>query len=96
MTEVNKVKLRLQKDGVNRTAKSIDLIRSPKCCTIVPAKIHPTPKSKEQEHRICEVSVAPRPGMARMAMSMAIETPAYQNKNKSGGILVCIALTRVT
>jgi hypothetical protein len=64
----------------NRTAKSMDLILSPKCCTIVPAKIQPTPKRKEQEHRVCEVSVVPRPGMARMAISMAIETPACQGK----------------
>ncbi|KAG2072205.1 hypothetical protein BDR04DRAFT_1117055 [Suillus decipiens] len=72
------VRLRLQKDSVNRTAKSMDLILLPKCCTIMPAKIHPTPKIKEQEHRVCEVTIMPRPGMARMAMSMAIETPACQ------------------
>jgi hypothetical protein len=60
----------------------MDLILVPKCCTTVFAKIQPTPSSIEQEHKICEVFVVPRPGIARMAISMAIETPACQSKRK--------------
>jgi len=42
----------------------------------VPAKMQPTPKSKEQEQSVCEVTVVPKPGTARMAMSKAMETTA--------------------
>jgi hypothetical protein len=59
--------------------------------------MQPTPRRKEQEHNICAMVVVPKPGMARMAMSKAMETPAYQGKVNEGFLVRDIdkILTRV-
>lgn len=64
----------------NQTAKSKDFILSPKWCIIVPAKIQPTPKRKEQEHNVCAVVVVPNHGIARIATSKAMEIPAWKTR----------------
>jgi hypothetical protein len=46
----------------------------------VPAKTQPVPKIKEQEHSVCAVADAPKPGMAKIAISIAIETPACDSR----------------
>jgi hypothetical protein len=46
----------------------------------MPMKMQPVPKIKEQEHSVCAVADAPKPGMAKIAISIAIETPACDSR----------------